>query len=247
MPTILEPLDAAIERGDVICSPRSAAWARAEPDEAEGSVQIDLNRGEEVDIEDPADERHGEDEQTEEEASRSSGASGPPPESEQQNEDLTNEELEELEEALGGADAGAQEVAVVSNAPPLQMTRLPVSLQPRVAVQREEEVEQPDTGGAASSGGQGGETETKELCRFSEGGTVVRLLHGRRRFVKGSPDIAAQLESKEHGKYAFWTALSVSGGSLLEALAQHGEQEWQRLMELGRVVTGAPSASRPAV
>jgi hypothetical protein len=163
---------------------------------------------------------------------------------------LTNEELE-LEDALGGADAGAQEVAVVSNAPPLQMTRLPVSLRPRGADQREEEVEQPDTGGAASSGGQAEETETKELCRFSEGGTVVRLLHGRRRFAKGSPraraDIAAQLESKEHGKYAFWTALSVSGGSLLEALAQHGEQEWQRLMELGRAVTRAPSASRPAV
>jgi hypothetical protein len=130
------------------------------------------------------------------------------------------------------------------------MTKLPVSLQPRGAVQREEDVDQPDTGGAASSGG-GEDVEAKEICRISEGGSVVRLLQGRRRFVKGSPraqaDIAAQLEGKEHGKYAFWTVLSISGGALLESLTQLGEQEWQRLMELGRVFSRALCLPPPVV
>jgi hypothetical protein len=59
-PSVVEPLDAAIERGEVVCSPRSAAWARAEPGEAAGDMQIDPNRGEEADVEGPADERHDE-------------------------------------------------------------------------------------------------------------------------------------------------------------------------------------------
>jgi hypothetical protein len=98
--------------------------------------------------------------------------------------------------------------------------------------------EQPDTGGAASSGAPAApvQVEVTEVDRYMDVPVLVRTVQGGRRYVQRAPRadvaIAAQLETKSHGKFSYWTALVVTDGTLLEALA--GCSEFERRSVLDR-------------
>jgi hypothetical protein len=102
---------------------------------------------------------------------------------------------------------------------------------------RLEVVEQPDTGGAASSGGAAPaqEVEAVEVDRYMDGPVLVKIMQGARKYSQRPPKsgvaIAAHLEAKSHGKYSFWTVLVVTEGALLEGLSGCSESEWQSVLE----------------
>jgi hypothetical protein len=98
-PSIPVTIDEAIERNEVVCSPRSAAWARADPDDADAAAGRGDGSTEWVSIPPPSAELDADMEHDGADCDMEVD-----PDATEQSKDLTMEELNGLELVLGGGD-----------------------------------------------------------------------------------------------------------------------------------------------